>query len=979
LFAAPAPVFFENKVFVTQADGSVRCVDPRVGNLTLYTTFTAPITRPATRTLQASASATLGYVAQRNTTAFARGSNGNTNDLMLYQPVLVTDATPAPAADILPYWVGTRNEVIRNGTDAGLFKTRVAGNLNLVLPTPPQTLPNLPTKYGVANGTNAPAIAQSLLFITPRVRIFATTFNPADGVTILKTPEQNLAEGNEAPAADYSVVPDGNGAQIGYDGQITVARGNSNLRFQNILLSVDYDVFYNEPGNGSTNAREGKPLAIDNVAGTVTTSALTPDDLLLYGFTQNQTNATGGAAGTSLSTLVATNEQEGPGATTRQRLRMTFHNGYNSATIGNTTVSDVPVFRNRLLFTNNWPAESATIPVNGIEGIENVTLVGAPISTSSGVAYQLATGISQANGGVSGGRVTLLVGIKTNQDVVLTLPEAYSPGQQVSVQQYNLLDASGSQTPQPITRQVGQPGLDGQPERGRITITNFQAQGSTGFSATQSFVVTYTPAGRDHAPVRRSFADPKPCRRRRFHRRYGQPYRRHHKPSRVEWLHADPLVLRYPGVPISSPTLNGDVIYFMQQRNGQNYIVAADANPAANDPQVRSGSGEQILNVSDNRPVNHIRWADVPVSTLGGGDAVAPPVGGQGILAMTGNDGLRVYQNAITLITDSKRVIEVDGSGAALWAVDATFRSDTIGGELPIYNGQAGLNGGGAAANEPRDTGRTAIQRKALSQPSMAQRLASADYLVADTGNNRVLRMDRSGKLIWSLTEATDPFGILAVGESKTLSAPTDVQVYVVNTLDNVAAPNNIIGYEVHYLIADSGNSRIIEVADYFDVRGRIREDLQPNGTFGGAGARGEHVVVYTTRTSSAQGRSLSFQSVQRIAPPDAAGNPTPPILVAVVGNTAVAAPNTTSNADAGGGSLVQVQYTPFRVPAVTPWINPANTGVGTEPANNGTYRAVLQPDHGCDRGQGVGTADHTSPASSRRSRSATLREAAAS
>jgi hypothetical protein len=947
LFSAPAPVFFENKVFVTQPDGSVRCVDPTGASGTIYQTFSAQITKPVTRTFRASASATAGYVAQRNTTAFSRASNGNTNDLMLYQPVL--EPTPAsntgPAGDILAYWLGTRNEVIRNGDNNGLFKTRVAGNLNLV-PATTQGPPATFDTFRVVNGYNG--ALNSDLFIMPRVRIFAAERAlDENGVEYIKTSaEQMLAEGRESTDFGIDTSFSSPTQPITAEGQIKIVKTNTSSlsRLNDVLLSVDYDVTYNDPANGFSNARPNKPLTVENLAQSnnnipypISTAAMTPDDLLLYGFTQAQTGG-----GSFLSTMVGTNEQEGPANTTRQRLRLTMHQGYDSVSIGNTTVSDVPVFRNRLRFPVGWPDAPAQLQVNTVEGITDVRLIGSPISTSSGIAYQLARGTSPSNG-----PVTLLMAIKTSQDVVLTLPEAYSQGQPVTVQQYNLLDASGSTTPQPVQNQVGRAGLDGDPARGRITITNFQTTGGTGFSATQSFVVTYTPAGTttpksvvlsptpnvvgaaETADGTNLGVDPTTTTTQRVASSGFTP---------IQWYYV------LPGLPLSSPTLNGNVLYFMQQRSGNSYIVAADANPAANDPRVRVGSGEQIIGIyDDNANVNHIRWANVPVSATG---AVAPPVGGQGVLAMTGDDGLRVYQNAITLMTDSKRVIEVDGAGAALWSVDATFRADTIGGELPIYSGAAGGN----PINFPNDTGRTAIQRKGFSQPSVAKRLASADYLVADTGNNRVLRMDRSGKLIWNMSETNDPFGIMAVGEPKTLSAPTDIQVYVLNTLlDPTNFSSRVIGYEVHYLIADSGNSRIIEVADYFDTQGKVRTDLQANGTFSevansGVIPRAEHIVVFTTRTGSAQGRSLSFQSVQRIAPLGPGGTPTQPVLVAVVGNTSVAGPNTVASADFGGGSLVQVEYMPFRVPlfagvapSVTAWTNPTKIGPGIEPANNGT------------------------------------------
>jgi len=212
--------------------------------------------------------------------------------------------------------------------------------------------------------------------------------------------------------------------------------------------------------------------------------------------------------------------------------------------------------------------------------------------------------------------------------------------------------------------------------------------------------------------------------------------------------------------------------------------------------------------------------------------------------------------------------------------------------------------------------------------------------------------MDRSGQIIWYLNQFNDPYGILAAGDPLTVSKPTDVQFYLQNTVD---ASNVVTGYEAHYLIADSGNNRIVEVVDYYDAKGQIRQDLSADGKFTG-GLSGEHVAVFTTHTASNQGRALQFQSVQRIAPVFAGATQSAPVLVALIGNVSASGATTTptgtpgwtgpATSDFTGGSLVQINYVPFGAPAISgsPIWQPA-AGVApvvNEPRGNGTLGLVF-------------------------------------
>ncbi|MBC8139008.1 MAG: hypothetical protein H8F28_24290, partial [Fibrella sp.] len=193
------------------------------------------------------------------------------------------------------------------------------------------------------------------------------------------------------------------------------------------------------------------------------------------------------------------------------------------------------------------------------------------------------------------------------------------------------------------------------------------------------------------------------------------------------------------------------------------------------------------------------------------------------------------------------------------------------------------------------------------------RRLGATDYLVADTGNNRVVRIDRGGILRWSVDRLNDPYGILAPGDPETLNAPTDV---LTRQLSSFNAGGVRVGFETHYLIADSGNGRIVDVVDYFDLNGQPRI---PVGTGASTG-----VVVWTTRTKSQSGENLSYHNLQLIAGRDGAlaGKP---ILVASVSNSGVASVNNNDASNTSGGSLVQLDYNPYNTGFVL--VDPA-TGV---------------------------------------------------
>jgi hypothetical protein len=217
------------------------------------------------------------------------------------------------------------------------------------------------------------------------------------------------------------------------------------------------------------------------------------------------------------------------------------------------------------------------------------------------------------------------------------------------------------------------------------------------------------------------------------------------------------------------------------------------------------------------------------------------------------------------------------------------------------------------------------------------------------------VRVDRAGKVLWDLEKINDAYKILASGDPLTLNSPTDVQFWIVY---NYGPQGQITGYEAHYLVADAGNFRIIEVVDFYDDRGRITSPpLTPADT------PGERVLIWTTRTASREGRRLRYQSVERFF---IEGNVNGvrariPYVVAVVGNTRAAGTDATATSDFTGGALVNVAYNPYGTifydannlplnPTLWPPGNPGNPATSSEPSRNGLILAsvddLIMPDN---------------------------------
>jgi hypothetical protein len=910
---APAPIFLQNRVYVVQPDSLIRCIDAATLQ-TLWTSYAVA----QTPSIEPTGSPTLGYVRLQTVTSAASG--GNTDDLMLYLPIRLSDGT----ASILAYWLGTRHEVVRTDgpPGSGVFRARVALDAS-------------------APANNQQLVAPGAPFTTPVVRVYTNTYS---GGRLVATAQENMNAGRSSTRFRGLFRADRSGfIEVADSGGARPTRGEyvaGGPEFDNAVLSVDYDVTYVEssgapPGLGGGNgARSNTGLLVPGYSFGLDTVALSVDDTLHYAARQN--GPTGDTA-TAKTTLFGAAEQPGAGAT-RLRQAFTILEGSDPivATVENLTINETPTLRNRFLF-GPLPFTTGAVATltPGYEGLSDIQPVGAPIVTNQGIVYFLTSAVSAANGR----RVAVLLALRTQNEVVLNLPEGYTGSPKI--QQFNPLTYPGSNV-QTVTAQVqnGNAPVTGDAARGRITINNLQVPGGR-FSTAQSFVVTYRPIGgtADRTIVIR----PTPT-----------------VPGTGDTIDAtaqiaaigggyNPLLWYYvlPVVPSSSPTLIGNAIYFVSDQG----VIAVDADPSVNDPSVRVGFGEQVLAVVDrytdastgalqNPSINHVRWVGRLSLLSGAASSLAPPAGSNGVLAINSEAGTFAFENRPTLIADAKRLIEVAPDGSAEWTLDFTLDFRTAGGETPVYDAN------GVVLNPPA-TGRLASDRRPITRPAVTRKLSASDYLIADTGNNRVVRVDRGGQVRWQLDAINDPYKLLSSSDSRRLSAPTDVQLYLSPSPDPTdplgRAP---IGYEAHYLIADSGNFRIIEVVDYFDPAGRYRD-------IGFGAGSGRQVVVWVSRTTSGEGRNLRFQNVQRVLTSQDAiyGYP---VLVATVINASATGVGSGVATDTTGGSLVQIDYAPLNtyfplrnaagpVPGIIPWPLADLTTPGAQSATNG--RIVLSLD----------------------------------
>lgn len=244
-------------------------------------------------------------------------------------------------------------------------------------------------------------------------------------------------------------------------------------------------------------------------------------------------------------------------------------------------------------------------------------------------------------------------------------------------------------------------------------------------------------------------------------------------------------------------------------------------------------------------------------------DGVRNIAAGDDSLAITGPSNLYTFSKSDFLVVDSGRVGRFDPSGNAIWITDQTQ--------------QAGKNAPTAAQGSTRQ----------LSEPNRLYPTGDNGYWVVDTGNNRVVRIDGTAREIRTIESfridpqfkpdgVTDEGSAAGMSAAETLKLKRPKDIYVFETVvDGTIAGRNPFSNPrplerwVHTVIADSGNSRVVELVDRYEINvqtGRTMgivqyEDPPASGKFvSGLG------VLYWHTPEELTGKGYSYNSIARTA-----------------------------------------------------------------------------------------------------------------
>jgi len=351
-------------------------------------------------------------------------------------------------------------------------------------------------------------------------------------------------------------------------------------------------------------------------------------------------------------------------------------------------------------------------------------------------------------------------------------------------------------------------------------------------------------------------------------------------------------------------------------------IQAWDADISGNDPTITAANSPStpITNV---RPWNKQLWSIVPDGVgIRGNDHIRWPqfagitgledlvvrlnqtilpgstqsfglVGGNGTLVAWGNGGITAYNRSDFVIADQGRIGIFDANGNPSFTTDAT-----------AFFGPNGESGSASIRPLVRPT-------KTYAQPN-------GEVLIVDSGANRIVRTDSSGREIRSLDSFILDPAILPEGYNanapRTFSNPRDVQTW---TSTQVLGGTPIVSNQqpleqwVHYLVADSGNRRLVEVVDRYQLN--AQRQIVDVVRVGGVPQLG---VLAWHSPASVSGADFEYLSVNRLFIAGAVPADNRYVYVAGIGsavptNTGVgldsgnAAPGTLVESRGGNGGVV--------------------------------------------------------------------------
>lgn len=263
-------------------------------------------------------------------------------------------------------------------------------------------------------------------------------------------------------------------------------------------------------------------------------------------------------------------------------------------------------------------------------------------------------------------------------------------------------------------------------------------------------------------------------------------------------------------------------------------------------------------------------------------------VAGDGALFAASDQGVYGFSKGDFIIADEGRLGRFDASGNAIWTTDASLNTGSV-------------DSGGAGNVRP------------LVRPTKGYQIGENDFIAVDTGSSRLVELDNLGREIRSidgfrLDANNQPDGYVA-NESKKLDSPRDVLVF--NTYEsNPAGVTNPQPQElwVHYLIADTGNKRLLELIDRYQLDPATHDVIDAVAV---SGVRQLGVLLWHS-PSSMTGNKFDYHSVARVFVPTNPNNNAIGRFVIAAGigsvkptriDTGLDAPNSGGPVQSDGGS----------------------------------------------------------------------------
>lgn len=240
-------------------------------------------------------------------------------------------------------------------------------------------------------------------------------------------------------------------------------------------------------------------------------------------------------------------------------------------------------------------------------------------------------------------------------------------------------------------------------------------------------------------------------------------------------------------------------------------------------------------------------------------------VAGEGLLMAWDSQRIYGFRKADFLVADEGRVGRYDSNGNVIWSTDKTVQAGTS-----------------------TPTGHTTTGR-GISRPTRVYPQGDSTYWVVDTGNSRIVRLDGAGRELRSLEgmkldPSFDPRRArlpLEVPDNPRLSFanPRDVLVYesietpATNPFSN-AQPSE---YWVHYIVADTGNYRLLELVDRYVYNAQqgvvegVVEYIDPTSTKPNQRERALGMLLWHS-PATLSNRPYAYNSVDRLVVPGLTG-----------------------------------------------------------------------------------------------------------